>query len=90
MVPRPGGDAVMTRASVRAAADVLREKHNALDARVLDFIRAGIGRDFTDVCREIGTPTLADERAVDRSLQRLRRAGKIRFFRDAGWLAVSP
>jgi DNA-binding Lrp family transcriptional regulator len=57
-----------------------------LDDRVLSYIKENPGKFFRDVSSGVG---LSQSRKVDRSLQRLRKAGKISFTPGLGWNANS-
>jgi hypothetical protein len=70
-----------------------KERNKKLDAQVLEAIRdSPLGRPVTALSLE----KLANEetgtglafRQIDRALQRLRKAGKIRFHTRLGWVAT--
>ena len=64
-----------------------KAERDVLDARVLAVVRDRVGMTFRDVCTVIRTRAGSfTERQIDRSLQRLRKAGRIKYGGDEkGW-----
>lgn len=74
------------------------KNENALDGRVLEAVRAG-NKKLVDILRVIGVGDghlggsangIGRRRQVDRALQRLRKAGKIRYVNQKDGWAASP
>lgn len=58
------------------------------DARILTFIKGSPGVTFADIRAAMGD--ILHWRQADKSIQRLRKAGLIKYTKKAGWMPLPP
>ncbi len=67
-------------------------KNDEFDADVLAHLSRAVHRKFSDIQTRMSVERedAVETRALDRALQRLRKAGKVKFVARHGWIRVQP
>jgi len=70
----------------------MKGKNDEFDARVLKVLSRAVHLRFSDIEEKLsGLAGVAySTREIDRALQRLRKAGKVKFVARHGWIRVQP